>query len=62
MNVAHRDWLEFVRDRRLVALAVLALLIALAALATSYARHGARGEPRRGTNAGYRSLEQPRLA
>jgi ABC-2 type transport system permease protein len=38
MNLTRKDWLEFVRDRRLVALAGLALLIALAALANSYAR------------------------
>lgn len=38
MKIARKDWIEFVRDRRLVALAALALLIALAALATSWAR------------------------
>ncbi len=38
MSLARKDWLEFSRDRRLVALAVLAPLIALAALTTSYVR------------------------
>jgi ABC-2 type transport system permease protein len=38
MRIARKDWLEFVRDRRLLALAVLALLIAAAALATAWVR------------------------
>lgn len=38
MNVDRKDWLEFVRDRRLVVLAILGVLISLAALVASYAR------------------------
>ncbi|HTU13062.1 MAG TPA: ABC transporter permease subunit [Allosphingosinicella sp.] len=38
MKVGRKDWLEFVRDRRLLALAALGLLIATAALATAWLR------------------------
>ena len=38
MSIAHKDWLEFVRDRRFVVIAVMAIFLALAALAASWAR------------------------
>lgn len=44
-----KDWREFIRDRRLVVMAVLVLLLALAAIVTSFARVSAYETDRQAT-------------
>ena len=53
--IARKDWREFVRDRRLLLLAVLTALLALAAIATSAARVATYETDRRATEASDRA-------
>lgn len=47
--IAGKDWREFTRDRRLLVMAVLVMLLALAAIVTSYARVAAYETDRQAT-------------
>lgn len=49
--IARKDWLEFVRDRRLVLMAALIAILTLAAIATSFVRITAHERDRVATEA-----------